>query len=118
MRFLLKLFEDMLQTTGLIHPTWGNILLIFVGIILIYLAIAKKYEPFLLLPIGFGSIVANIPETGLLDPGGLIHFFYLGVEKVIYPPLIFLGVGAMTDFGPMIANPSIMILGAFAHKWL
>ncbi|KUK09821.1 MAG: Na+-transporting methylmalonyl-CoA/oxaloacetate decarboxylase, beta subunit [Caldanaerobacter subterraneus] len=118
MRFLLKLFEDMLQTTGLIHLTWGNILLIFVGIILIYLAIAKKYEPFLLLPIGFGSIVANIPETGLLDPGGLIHFFYLGVEKVIYPPLIFLGVGAMTDFGPMIANPSIMILGAFAHKWL
>ncbi|AAM24990.1 oxaloacetate decarboxylase beta subunit [Caldanaerobacter subterraneus subsp. tengcongensis MB4] len=115
MRFLLKLFEDMLQTTGLIHLTWGNILLIFVGIILIYLAIAKKYEPFLLLPIGFGSIVANIPETGLLDPGGLIHFFYLGVEKVIYPPLIFLGVGAMTDFGPMIANPSIMILGAFAH---
>lgn len=115
MRFLLKLFEDMLQTTGLIHLTWENILLIFVGIILIYLAIAKKYEPFLLLPIGFGSIVANIPETGLLDPGGLIHFFYLGVEKVIYPPLIFLGVGAMTDFGPMIANPSIMILGAFAH---
>ncbi|MBE3578511.1 MAG: sodium ion-translocating decarboxylase subunit beta [Caldanaerobacter subterraneus] len=115
MRFLLKLFEDMLQTTGLIHLTWGNILLIFVGIILIYLAIVKKYEPFLLLPIGFGSIVANIPETGLLDPGGLIHFFYLGVEKVIYPPLIFLGVGAMTDFGPMIANPSIMILGAFAH---
>ncbi|MEQ2129290.1 sodium ion-translocating decarboxylase subunit beta [Caldanaerobacter subterraneus KAk] len=115
MRFLLKLFEDMLQTTGLIHLTCGNVLLIFVGIILIYLAIAKKYEPFLLLPIGFGSIVANIPETGLLDPGGLIHFFYLGVEKVIYPPLIFLGVGAMTDFGPMIANPSIMILGAFAH---
>jgi len=115
MRFLLKLFEDMLQTTGLVHLTCGNVLLIFVGIILIYLAIVKKYEPFLLLPIGFGSIVANIPETGLLDPGGLIHFFYLGVEKVIYPPLIFLGVGAMTDFGPMIANPSIMILGAFAH---
>jgi oxaloacetate decarboxylase beta subunit len=115
MELLLKLFQDMLHTTGLIHMTWGNILLIVVGIVLIYLAIVKKYEPFLLLPIGFGSIVANIPGTGLLDPGGLIHFFYLGVEKVIYPPLIFLGVGAMTDFGPMIANPSIMILGAFAH---
>ncbi|AEM79153.1 sodium ion-translocating decarboxylase subunit beta [Thermoanaerobacter wiegelii] len=115
MEFLLKLFNDMIQTTGLVHLTWGNVFLILVGIFLIYLAIVKKYEPFLLLPIGFGSIVANIPATDLLEPGGLIHFFYLGVEKVIYPPLIFLGVGAMTDFGPMIANPSLMILGAFAH---
>ncbi|EIW00418.1 sodium ion-translocating decarboxylase subunit beta [Thermoanaerobacter siderophilus] len=115
MEFLLKLFKDMIQTTGLVHLTWGNVFLILVGIFLIYLAIVKKYEPFLLLPIGFGSIVANIPATDLLEPGGLIHFFYLGVEKVIYPPLIFLGVGAMTDFGPMIANPSLMILGAFAH---
>lgn len=115
MELLLKLFNDMIQTTGLVHLTWGNVFLILVGIFLIYLAIVKKYEPFLLLPIGFGSIVANIPATDLLQPGGLIHFFYLGVEKVIYPPLIFLGVGAMTDFGPMIANPSLMILGAFAH---
>ncbi|SDG52059.1 oxaloacetate decarboxylase, beta subunit [Thermoanaerobacter thermohydrosulfuricus] len=115
MEFLLKLFKDMIQTTGLVHLTLGNVFLILVGIFLIYLAIVKKYEPFLLLPIGFGSIVANIPATDLLEPGGLIHFFYLGVEKVIYPPLIFLGVGAMTDFGPMIANPSLMILGAFAH---
>ncbi|MBE3592929.1 MAG: sodium ion-translocating decarboxylase subunit beta [Thermoanaerobacter sp.] len=115
MEFLLKLFKDMIQTTGLVHLTWGNVFLILVGIFLIYLAIVKKYEPFLLLPIGFGSIVANIPATDLLEPGGLIHFFYLGIEKVIYPPLIFLGVGAMTDFGPMIANPSLMILGAFAH---
>ncbi|MGI1691033.1 sodium ion-translocating decarboxylase subunit beta [Thermoanaerobacter uzonensis] len=115
MDILLKLFKDMIQTTGLVYLTLGNIFLIFVGIFLIYLAIVKKYEPFLLLPIGFGSIVANIPATDLLQPGGLIYFFYLGVEKVIYPPLIFLGVGAMTDFGPMIANPSLMILGAFAH---
>jgi len=70
MELLLKLFQDMLHTTGLIHMTWGNILLIVVGIVLIYLAIVKKYEPFLLLPIGFGSIVANIPGTGLLAPGG------------------------------------------------
>ncbi|WP_029688613.1 sodium ion-translocating decarboxylase subunit beta [Thermoanaerobacter sp. A7A] len=115
MDILLKLFKDMIQTTGLVHLTLGNIFLIFVGIFLIYLAIVKKYEPFLLLPIGFGSIVVNIPATDLLQPEGLIHFFYLGVENVIYPPLIFLGVGAMTDFGPMIANPSLMILGAFAH---
>ncbi|SNX54297.1 sodium ion-translocating decarboxylase subunit beta [Thermoanaerobacterium sp. RBIITD] len=112
---ILKLLKSMLQSTGLVHLTAGNIFLILIGMVLIYLAIVKKYEPFLLLPIGFGCIVANLPSTDLLNTGGLINLFYLGVKKVIYPPLIFLGVGAMTDFGPMIANPSLMILGAFAH---
>ncbi|MGB9679392.1 MAG: sodium ion-translocating decarboxylase subunit beta [Thermoanaerobacteraceae bacterium] len=115
MNMIFKLLKEMIETTGLIHLSLGNLFLIFVGILLIYLAIVKKYEPFLLLPIGFGSIIANIPATDLLQPGGLINFFYLGVKEVIYPPLIFLGVGAMTDFGPMIANPSLIILGAFAH---
>lgn len=115
MSIFLNLLKSMLETTGLVHLKAGNIVLIIVGIILIYLAIAKRYEPFLLLPIGFGCIVANIPFIDLLKPGGLINFFYLGVKKVIYPPLIFLGVGAMTDFGPMIANPSLIILGAAAH---
>jgi len=115
MNMIFKLLQEMIETTGLIHLSSGNLFLIFVGILLIYLAIVKKYEPFLLLPIGFGSIIANIPATDLLQPGGLISFFYLGVKEVIYPPLIFLGVGAMTDFGPMIANPSLIVLGAFAH---
>lgn len=115
MNIILNLLKTMLEMTGLVHLTAGNILLIIVGMILIYLAIVKRYEPFLLLPIGFGCIVANIPSIDLLKPGGLINFFYLGVKNVIYPPLIFLGVGAMTDFGPMIANPSLIILGAAAH---
>lgn len=112
---LINALKSMLESTGLIHLTIGNIFLIFVGLLLVYLAIYKKYEPFLLMPIGFGCIVANIPSIDLLLPGGLLNFFYLGVQKVIYPPLIFMGVGAMTDFGPMIANPSLLILGAFAH---
>jgi sodium ion-translocating decarboxylase, beta subunit len=112
---IIKALESMLVSTGLIHLTAGNICLIIVGLLFVYLAINKKYEPFLLLPIGFGCIVANIPSIDLLLPGGLLNFFYLGVKKVIYPPLIFMGVGAMTDFGPMIANPSLLILGAFAH---
>lgn len=112
---IIKALKAMFESTGLIHLTPGNIFLIIVGLVLVYLAINKKYEPFLLLPIGFGCIVANIPSIDLLLPGGLLSFFYLGVKKVIYPPLIFMGVGAMTDFGPMIANPSLLILGAFAH---
>jgi oxaloacetate decarboxylase beta subunit len=79
------------------------------------LGIAKKYEPFLLTGIGFACVVANVPGSGLTEPGGLFHYAYQGVELLILPPLIFLGVGAMTDFGPMIANPSLVILGAAAH---
>ena len=112
---VLEALKSMFESTGLVQLTVGNIFLIAVGILLVYLAIYKKYEPFLLLPIGFGCIVANIPGIDLLLPGGLFNYFYFGVEKIIYPPLIFLGVGAMTDFGPMIANPSLIILGAFAH---
>lgn len=112
---IINALKSMLESTGLIHLTLGNIFLIVVGLVLVYLAIVKKYEPFLLLPIGFGCIVANIPSIDLLMPGGLLNFFYLGVSKVIYPPLIFMGVGAMTDFAPMIANPSLLILGACAH---
>lgn len=112
---IINLIKGMLEGTGLAHLTFGNLILIAVGIVLIALSIVKKYEPYLLLPIGFGCIIANIPSTNLFLPDGLINIFYLGVKKVIYPPLIFLGVGAMTDFGPMIANPSLVILGAFAH---
>ncbi|MDF9409883.1 sodium ion-translocating decarboxylase subunit beta [Pelotomaculum isophthalicicum JI] len=85
------------------------------GILFIYFGIKKKYEPFLLIPLGIGCILVNIPGTGLMDKDGLLGFNYMGVQKVIYPPLIFLGVGAITDFGPLIANPSTIILGAAAH---
>lgn len=109
------LLSDLLRQTGLLDLTIGNGVMILVGIILLYLGIVKKYEPFLLVGIGFACIVANIPGSTLTSDGGLFRYAYAGVEKLILPPLIFLGVGAMTDFGPMIANPSLVILGAAAH---
>ena len=93
-----------------------------IALLLIYLAIVKEFEPLLLLPIAFGMLLANLPLAGLttLDPGegetgGLIYYLYQGVKKGIYPPLIFLGIGAMTDFGPLIANPKSLLLGAAAQ---
>lgn len=109
------LLIDMLEQTGVMHLWYGNIIMMIVGVVFIYLAIVKKYEPLLLIGIGFSCIVANAPGSGLADPGGLFWYAYQGVALVILPPLIFLGVGAMTDFGPMIANPSLVILGAAAH---
>lgn len=110
-----SLMVSLAEQTGLAQLWWGNVVMIAVGAILIYLALVKKYEPFLLFGIGFSCIVANVPGSDLTQPGGLFYYAYRGVELIIIPPLIFLGVGAMTDFGPMIANPSLMILGAAAH---
>lgn len=112
---LSSLMGDLMLQTGLTDLWWGNIVMIIVGGILLYLAIAKKYEPFLLVGIGLACIIANVPGSDLIKPGGLFHYAYQGVELLIVPPLIFLGIGAMTDFGPMIANPSLVILGAAAH---
>lgn len=96
--------------------------MIIIACVLIYLAIGKKFEPLLLLPIAFGVLLANLPLTGLMDApsdsnevGGLLYYLYLGVKKGIYPSLIFLGIGAMTDFGPLIARPSSLLLGAGAQ---
>lgn len=105
---------QLLHQTGLLDITPGNIVMIITGMVLLYLGIVKKYEPFLLVGIGFSCIVANIPGSTLTKEGGLFWYSYQGVENLILPPLIFLGVGAMTDFGPMIANPSLVILGAAA----
>ena len=113
-----KLWAD----SGFVALTWQSILMIIVACVLIYLAIVKKFEPLLLLPIAFGVLLANLPLTGLMDApassteaGGLLYYLYLGVKKGIYPSLIFLGIGAMTDFGPLIARPSSMIIGAGAQ---
>ena len=105
----------LLQQTGLQELWWGNLVMIAVGCAMIYLAIAKHFEPYLLIGIGFACIVANIPGSDLIREGGLFHYAYQGVSLLILPPLIFLGVGAMTDFGPMIANPRLVMLGAGAH---
>src|SRR6516164_8681472 len=113
-QFILFL-EALLQQTGLQELWWGNLVMITVGCTMIYLAIAKHFEPYLLIGIGFACIVANVPGSDLIKEGGLFHYAYQGVNLLILPPLIFLGVGAMTDFGPMIANPKLVILGAGAH---
>ena len=88
-----------------------------VGCALIYLAIWKKFEPLLLLPMGFGCLLANLPLSMMAstDSGGLLNFFYQGVKHEILPPIIFMGVGALTDFGPLLANPTTLLLGAAAQ---
>jgi len=101
--------------TGLSHFWWGNGVMIAIGATMIYLAVSKKYEPLLLIGIGFSCIISNVPGSDLILPGGLFNYAYQGVALLIVPPLIFFGVGAMTDFGPMIANPKLVILGAAAH---
>ena len=94
-----------------------KLVMILVGLVLIYLGVAKKFEPLLLIPIGFGGILANIPNAGMTEPGGFLYAFYsMGIGEVpIFPLLIFLGVGAMTDFGPLLANPKTALLGAAAQ---
>ena len=108
------------QTTADASNTWqlglGRVIMIIVGILLLYLAIFKKFEPLLLIPIGFGAVLANIPEAGIASPEGLLGILYTaGVATGIFPLLIFMGVGAMTDFGPLIANPKTALLGAAAQ---
>ena len=114
-QLLAALLTELLHQTDLLGLTLGNLIMITAGCILLYLGIVKKYEPFLLVGIGFSCIVVNAGGSSLTNLGGLFYFAYQGVEQLILPPLIFLGVGAMTDFGPMIANPSLVILGAAAH---
>lgn len=112
---IIEMIKAMSSGTGIANFTPANIIMLFFGVLFVWFGIKKKFEPFLLIPLGIGCILANIPGTGLVDPGGLLFFNYQGIVNVIYPPLIFLGVGAMTDFGPLIANPSTILLGAAAH---
>lgn len=104
------------QSTGIANFTLGQALMMVVGAGLLFLAIVKKFEPLLLLPIGFGAVLANIPGAGFTDPGGILYYvFYAGIETGVFPLLIFMGVGAMTDFGALIANPKTLLLGAAAQ---
>jgi sodium ion-translocating decarboxylase beta subunit len=109
---LLKLWQSM----GIANLDWGQALMMTVGCGLIYLAIAKKFEPLLLVPIGFGALLSNIPVAGIGGPDGMIGMIYkVGVETGVFPLLIFMGVGALTDFGALIARPSTLLLGAAAQ---
>lgn len=103
-------------STGLANFEWGQLFMIVVGGLLLYLAIARKFEPLLLVPIGFGAVLTNIPVAGMAGPDGLLHYIYtVGIETGVFPLLIFMGVGALTDFGALIANPKTLILGAAAQ---
>ena len=113
------------QVTGIGHFTWGNLVMDAIAIVFIYLAIKKHYEPLLLIPIGFGILLGNVPPiliagepvfyTSVTNPNSQMYFLYYGVLKGIYPPLIFLGVGALTDFSYLISNPRLILLGAAAQ---
>jgi len=118
---IVEILIDLWSTTGFANMTSGQLIMMLVACFFLYLALVKEYEPLLLVPISFGMLITNLPLGGLMDPpsgnlaGGLMYYLYQGVKLGIYPPLIFLGVGAMTDFGPLIANPKTFLLGAAAQ---
>jgi oxaloacetate decarboxylase beta subunit len=118
---VLDLLLEFIEGTGFANIMPNEVIMIVIACVLLYLGIAKKYEPLLLVPISFGILLVNLPMGGLLQPevgqelGGLFYYLSKGLELGIYPPLIFLGVGAMTDFGPLIANPVTLLLGAAAQ---
>lgn len=128
---LIETVKDLAVTSGLYNLSWQQGIMLAISLVLMYLAIAKGYEPLLLLPIAFGMMLTNLPLAELYHPelfagaeldiievvkkGGLVDFLYLGVKLGIFPPLIFLGIGCMTDFGPLIANPKSFLLGAAAQ---
>lgn len=121
--FFSFLQENLMQFwtyTSFANFTLGHVIMICVGLAFIYLAIAKEYEPLLLVPIGFGIIVGNVPfypglQVGIYEQGSVMNYLYYGVTQGIYPPLIFLGIGAMTDFSALISNPKLLLIGAAAQ---
>lgn len=118
--FLQENLQQFLAYTSFANFTWGHIIMILVGFFFIYLAIAKEYEPMLLVPIGFGIIIGNVPffpglQVGVYEQGSVLNYLYYGVSQGIYPPLIFLGIGAMTDFSALISNPKLLLIGAAAQ---
>lgn len=131
MDFIIDTFKGVWESSGFTAITWQQIVMIAVGCVLLYLGIVKKFEPLLMVGIAFGMILTNLPIAGIYHPelwsgtdisysevlhsGGLLDLLYIGVKTGIYPSLIFMGVGAMTDFGPMIANPKSLLLGAAAQ---
>ncbi|HJC47485.1 MAG TPA: sodium ion-translocating decarboxylase subunit beta [Candidatus Lachnoclostridium pullistercoris] len=122
MEYIANTFGNLLQQTAFVNLTWGNFIMIAVAFLFLYLAIKKGFEPLLLVPIAFGMLLVNIypdimlaPEDSANGVGGLLHYFYVLDEWSIFPSLIFMGVGAMTDFGPLIANPKSFLMGAAAQ---
>ena len=118
--FLLERFQQFFEYTAFANMTGAHMIMIAIGLFFIYLAISKDYEPLLLVPIGFGMIVGNIPffpglKIGIYETGSVMNYLYFGVIQGVYPPLIFLGIGAMTDFSALISNPKLFLIGAAAQ---
>jgi len=118
---MIQALTDLIRTSGLVNLTYKEIIMIIIACIFLYLAIKKGYEPYLLIPIAFGILLVNLPLAGLMahpsegGPGGLLYYLYQGTDLGIYPPLIFLCLGAATDFGPLMANPKTLLLGGAAQ---
>jgi oxaloacetate decarboxylase beta subunit len=109
--------QELWQSTGIYQIEFTQFVMILIGLMLLYLAIKKGFEPLLLIPIGFGGILSNIPGVDIAVGDGILHQFYvMGLETGVFPLLIFMGVGAMTDFGPLLANPKTLLLGAAAQN--
>ena len=117
---MVNMFIEVFNNTGFAMADYRHLIMIVIGIIFIYLGIAKHYEPLLLVPIGFGILIGNIPVfkglgLGIYESNSVLHYLYFGVTSGVYPPLVFLGIGAMTDFSTMLARPLLMLLGAAAQ---
>ncbi|MCQ2376194.1 MAG: sodium ion-translocating decarboxylase subunit beta [Salinivirgaceae bacterium] len=120
LNFVIEHLFQFLSYTAFANMTFGHLIMILVGLVFIYLAVAKEFEPMLLLPIGFGMIVGNIAfapglKIGIYEDGSVLNYLYFGVAQGVYPPLIFLGIGAMTDFSSLISNPKLILIGAAAQ---
>lgn len=118
LKFLMENIQIFLSYTGFANATPGHIIMLLVGLVFIFLAIRFEFEPMLLIPIGFGILIGNIPfkdaglQLGIYEEGSVLNILYQGVVQGWYPPLIFLGIGAMTDFSALISNPKLMLIGA------
>ncbi|MBQ0055964.1 MAG: sodium ion-translocating decarboxylase subunit beta [Synergistaceae bacterium] len=115
MEIYLSALRGIIEQSGLAGLTQGNAVMLAVAFVLLYLAIVKDFEPLLLIPISFGCILVNLPLSGIIDEGGFLYYVKIGLDHEIYPILIFMGIGALTDFGPLLANPITFLLGAAAQ---
>ncbi|EFQ22843.1 glutaconyl-CoA decarboxylase beta subunit [Aminomonas paucivorans DSM 12260] len=115
MELYLTALKGLITQSGLVGLTTGNIIMLVVALVLLYLAIGKGFEPLLLMPIAFGCLLVNLPLSGIMDPGGFLYYVSFGTKHELYPIIIFMGIGALTDFGPLLANPITFLLGAAAQ---
>lgn len=115
MELYMTALKGVIDQSGLVALTGGNLLMLLISFILLYLAIAKDFEPLLLMPIAFGCLIVNLPLSGIIDEGGFLYYIMFGIRHEIYPIIIFMGIGALTDFGPLLANPVTFLLGAAAQ---